>query len=148
MSQSSAPVPLLETRGMSKTYVGNRVLTNVNLQLWPGQILALVGENGAGKSTIIKILSGAIKADDGGTVLVNGEKVDLQSPLDAERVEIVTVYQELSLFPYLSVTENLFYADFHKSKQLINWPDLHRRAEAFLHEFGVELCRSASRCRP
>ncbi len=143
MSQSaervSAPVPLLETQGVSKTYVGIRVLNNINLKLWPGQILALVGENGAGKSTIIKILSGAIQADEGGTVLVNGETVDLQSPLDAERAEIVTVYQELSLFPYLSVTENLFYADFHKHKGPINWPDLHRKAQAFLREFGVDL---------
>ena len=143
MSNSAAPVggpvPLLETQGVSKTYVGIRVLNNVGLKLWPGQILALVGENGAGKSTIIKVLSGAIKADEGGTVLINGEKVDLQSPLDAEKAEIVTVYQELSLFPFLSVTENLFYADFHKHKGPINWPELHREAQTFLREFGVDL---------
>ena len=143
MTASVAPLgantPLLQANGLSKTYAGIRVLNGINLTLWPGQILALVGENGAGKSTIIKILSGAIRADEGGTVLLNGRKIELESPLDAERAEIVTVYQELSLFPALSVTENLFYADFHRMKGRINWPELHRQAEAFLREFGVDL---------
>lgn len=136
---SGGLTPLLQASRLSKTYAGIRVLNGINLTLWPGQILALVGENGAGKSTIIKILSGAVSADEGSTILLNGEKIDLASPLDAERAEIVTVYQELSLFPFLSVTENLFYADFHHIKGRIDWPALHRKAEAFLRDFGVEL---------
>jgi ABC-type sugar transport system ATPase subunit len=143
MTASVAPLgattPLLQANGLSKTYAGIRVLNGINLTLWPGQILALVGENGSGKSTIIKILSGAIRADEGGTVLLNGQRIELESPLDAERAEIVTVYQELSLFPFLSVTENLFYADFHRMKGRINWSELHRKAETFLRDFGVDL---------
>ncbi|MED1205563.1 sugar ABC transporter ATP-binding protein [Heyndrickxia acidicola] len=130
--------PLLEMRNISKSYSGVTVLNHINLKIHAGEILALVGENGAGKSTLIKILSGAIKANEG-ELLINGNKVEFHSPLDAELNEIVTVYQELNLFPDLSVTENLFYANLHKSKGLIKWAELHKEAKRFLNEFGVDL---------
>ncbi|WP_144553736.1 sugar ABC transporter ATP-binding protein [Bacillus sp. X1(2014)] len=130
--------PLLEMRNISKNYSGITVLHNINLKIQAGEILALVGENGAGKSTLIKILSGAIKAN-GGELLINGKKVEFNTPLDAEKSEIVTVYQEFNLFPDLSVTENLFYANFHKSKGTIKWAALHDEAKRFLNEFGVDL---------
>ncbi|SHS62903.1 ABC transporter ATP-binding protein [Mycobacteroides abscessus subsp. abscessus] len=130
--------PLLEMRNISKNYSGITVLDNINLKIHAGEILALVGENGAGKSTLIKILSGAIKAN-AGELIINGEKVEFNTPLDAEKNEIVTVYQEFNLFPDLSVTENLFYANFNKSKRTIKWTALHHEAKKFLNEFGVDL---------
>jgi ABC-type sugar transport system ATPase subunit len=130
--------PLLEMRNISKNYSGITVLNNINLKIHAGEILALVGENGAGKSTLIKILSGAIKAN-GGELLIKGEKVEFNTPLDAEKSEIVTVYQEFNLFPDLSVTENLFYANFYKLRGRIKWASLHKEAKRFLNEFGVDL---------
>jgi ABC-type sugar transport system ATPase subunit len=136
--QVKANLPLLEMRNISKSYSGITVLNNINLKINSGEILALVGENGAGKSTLIKILSGAIKAN-AGEILINGNQVEFHAPLDAEKNEIVTVYQEFNLFPHLSVTENLFFTNFHKTKGRINWRELHKEAERFLDEFGVQL---------
>jgi ABC-type sugar transport system ATPase subunit len=128
----------LEMRNISKSYSGVKVLNNVNLKINSGEILALVGENGAGKSTLIKTLSGAIKAE-AGEILINGQRVEFQTPLDAEKNEIVTVYQEFNLFPHLSVTENLFFNSHHKTKGFIKWKALEQEALRFLREFGVDL---------
>ncbi|MED4604775.1 MULTISPECIES: sugar ABC transporter ATP-binding protein [Paenibacillus] len=130
--------PFLEMRNISKSYSGVKVLHNVNLKMNSGEILALVGENGAGKSTLIKILSGAIKADTG-EIFMSGRQVEFHTPLDAEKNEIVTVYQELNLFPHLSVTENLFFTSYHQTKGFINWRALQEEAQRFLSEFGVHL---------
>jgi ABC-type sugar transport system ATPase subunit len=131
--------PFLEIKNISKTYSGVTVLKNVNFRINSGEVLALVGENGAGKSTLIKVLSGVIKPDDGGEILINGNHVEFHSPRDAEEKNIVTVYQELNLFPDLSITENLFYHQFHKIKGRIKWKELHKEAKRFLDEFGVDL---------
>jgi len=130
--------PLLEMRNISKSYNSVKVLHNINLKINSGEILALVGENGAGKSTLIKILSGAIQADSG-DILLNGKKVNFQTPLDAEKNEIVTVYQELNLFPHLSVAENLFYSRYKNTRGWIRWRKMNEEAEKFLKDFGVHL---------
>lgn len=131
--------PLLETRSLGKRYSGVTVLQDVAFTLRAGEVLALVGENGAGKSTLIKILSGAIEAEPGGEVLIDGQRVTLHTPKDAERAEIVTVYQEFSLFPDLSVTENLFFSQLGGMKWPLRWSKLHREAEKLLAELDVEL---------
>ena len=130
---------LLETRMIGKRYMGVTVLQDVNFTLGEGEILALVGENGAGKSTLIKILSGAIDAEPGGEVFIDGKAVSLHTPQDAERAEIVTVYQEFSLFPDLSVTENLFFNELHTMKWPISWRKLHQKAEKLLADMDVHL---------
>jgi ABC-type sugar transport system ATPase subunit len=135
---ASAP-PLLEARGLGKTYGGVTVLEGVDFSLERGEILALVGENGAGKSTLIKILSGAIQPDPKGEVRIEGSAIPLASPEDADTAGIVTVYQEFSLFPDLSVTENLFFGELRKLGWPIRWGDLHRRAERLLQEMDVRL---------
>ena len=124
---------------IGKRYMGVTVLQDVNFTLGEGEILALVGENGAGKSTLIKILSGAIEAEPGGEVLIDGKAVSLHTPQDAERAEIVTVYQEFSLFPELSVTENLFFSELHTMKWPISWSKLHQKAEKLLADMDVYL---------
>jgi ABC-type sugar transport system ATPase subunit len=130
--------PFLQMRDISKSYSGVRVLHKVNLSVDTREILALVGENGAGKSTLIKTLAGAIRSDEG-EILIQGKKADFQTPLDAENSGIATVYQELNLFPYLTVTENLFFTSFHSRKGPIPWNQLHKEAQEFIETLGLHL---------
>ncbi|HMK97757.1 MAG TPA: ATP-binding cassette domain-containing protein [Acidimicrobiales bacterium] len=104
---AAAPSPVLEARGISKAFGHVQALSGVDLDLLPGEILALVGDNGAGKSTLIKILSGVLQPDTG-EILVNGQRVQLHSPVAARSVGIETVYQELAVIPMMDITENLF----------------------------------------
>ena len=136
--ENSKP-PLLETRSTGKRYLGVTVLRDVNFKLYAGEILALVGENGAGKSTLIKILSGAIEAEAGSQIYIDGNLASLHTPQDAARAGIVTVYQEFSLFPDLSVTENLFFSELRNMKWPIPWGALHVKAEELMRDMGVQL---------
>jgi len=101
------PGPLLEARGLCKSFGSVRALIDVNLDLYPGEVLGLMGDNGAGKSTTVKILSGALQPD-AGEVRINGRPVLLRGPIDARRAGIETVYQDLAVVPMLDVAENLF----------------------------------------
>ncbi|MDR3376679.1 MAG: sugar ABC transporter ATP-binding protein [Ancalomicrobiaceae bacterium] len=101
------PAPILEMRGISKTFGAVRALRGVDLTVWPGEIHALMGENGAGKSTLMKILSGAYRADPGGHLTMDGQEVTVTSPLDALKLGIAVIYQELSLAPNLTVMQNI-----------------------------------------
>ncbi|MDZ4852663.1 MAG: sugar ABC transporter ATP-binding protein [Pirellulaceae bacterium] len=98
---------LLELRSITKRFSGIVALQDVNLSLRSGEILALVGENGAGKSTLMKILSGVYQPDSG-EILLDGEKVALRNPVDAQARGISIIYQEFSLVPSFSVVDNLF----------------------------------------
>lgn len=130
--------PLLEMRGISKSFPGVQALDNVNLTVDSGEVLALVGENGAGKSTLIKILSGANSADSG-EILIDGKEATISAPVDAEQYGIATVYQELNLFPSLSVAENLLFGDYPKKGRVIDWRKMRQEAKEFLAEFGVHI---------
>ncbi|GAA3774095.1 ATP-binding cassette domain-containing protein [Microbacterium kribbense] len=99
--------PLLSLRGINKAFGAVSALTNVDLDVYPGEIVALVGDNGAGKSTLVKILAGVHSADSG-TVLWNGQPATIASPLDAQALGIATVYQDLALCDNLDVVQNLF----------------------------------------
>ncbi|MGJ9469828.1 ATP-binding cassette domain-containing protein, partial [Actinotignum sp. GS-2025b] len=90
-----------------KLFAGTPALSGVSLTVHPGEVVGLVGHNGAGKSTLLKVLSGAYRNDDG-YLEVDGERVTFASPSDALSHGVATVYQELSLLPNLSVTENTF----------------------------------------
>ena len=107
MSRSESTPPLLEMRGISKTFPGVRALDHVRLSVWPGEVHSLMGENGAGKSTLMKILSGAYQADPGGEILLEGKTVVIDGPLAARELGVAVIYQELSLAPNLSVAENI-----------------------------------------
>jgi fructose transport system ATP-binding protein len=100
-------VPVLEARGLIKRYGVVTALNGADFDLYPGEILALIGDNGAGKSTLIKALSGAIVPDQG-EILLNGAIVHFHNPLEARRSGIETVYQDLALAPALDIAENLF----------------------------------------
>jgi len=99
--------PVLEARGVSKAYGAVRALHSVDFQLYAGEVVAIVGDNGAGKSTFIKILSGAVIPDTG-AVLVDGKPAHFRTPLDARRAGIETVYQDLAVVPLLDIETNLF----------------------------------------
>jgi ribose transport system ATP-binding protein len=109
---SSAPAHpddrlVLQMRGISKRYPGARALTGADLDVRRGEVHVIAGENGAGKSTLMKILSGAVRAD-AGEILLDGTRVEFDSPSKARRLGISTIYQELTLVPHLSVAENIF----------------------------------------
>jgi ribose transport system ATP-binding protein len=109
--------PLLALTGISKSFLGVRALTDVSFDVRAGEVHALVGENGAGKSTLMKILGGVLQAD-AGRIVLGGETLDLDGPLDAKRRGIVLIHQELSLVPEMTVAENIFLGSLPR-----HWPN-------------------------
>ncbi|MFN3292726.1 MAG: ATP-binding cassette domain-containing protein [Gemmobacter sp.] len=99
--------PILTARGLVKRYGRVTALDNCDFDLMPGEILAVIGDNGAGKSSLIKALSGAIAVDEG-EIRLDGQPVRFASPLEARGAGIETVYQNLALSPALSIVENMF----------------------------------------
>ena len=99
--------PLLEMLGIGKRFPGVIALNNVSLEVFPGEIVALVGENGAGKSTLMKILGGIHQPDEG-TITINGEAVTIHNVNDSMRLGIGFIHQELNVFPNLDVAANVF----------------------------------------
>ncbi len=114
--------PLVEMRSISKHFGGVRALTDVHLDLFPGEVLGVLGHNGAGKSTLIKILAGAESANDG-SIFVGGQEVTIADPNDARRFGIETIYQELALCGNLDAPANLF-----MGRELHKWGFLRQRA--------------------
>src|SRR5271165_5727872 len=93
-------------RGIGKSFPGVRALDDVSLTLAAGEVLVLVGENGAGKSPLMKILSGALQADEG-EILIDGKRVRIDTPQEAQRLGIGMIYQEFTLIPQLPVPANV-----------------------------------------
>src|SRR4051812_32481010 len=107
MNGSSPSAPLLALTGISKSFPGVRALHDASLTLIPGTVTALIGENGAGKSTIVKILTGIYQADEG-EMRVDGSLVSFASPRDAWAAGVTAIHQETVMFDELSVAENVF----------------------------------------
>ncbi|QFT59222.1 Ribose import ATP-binding protein RbsA [Sulfitobacter sp. THAF37] len=99
--------PMLKARGLVKRYGKVTALDHCDFDLMPGEIMAIIGDNGAGKSSLIKALSGAVVPDDG-TVMLEGKEVHFRSPIDARHAGIETVYQTLAMSPALSIADNMF----------------------------------------
>ena len=99
--------PILLANGLVKRYGRVTALDNCDFELFPGEILAVIGDNGAGKSSLIKALSGAITVDDG-EIHLEGKRIHFSSPLDARAAGIETVYQTLAMSPGLSIADNMF----------------------------------------
>ena len=99
--------PVLYARGLNKRYGKVTALDNCDFDLMPGEILAVIGDNGAGKSSLIKALSGAIQADSG-DIFLEGKKVTFPSPIAARHAGVETVYQTLAMSPALSIADNMF----------------------------------------
>ncbi|MEA2296981.1 MAG: fructose transport system ATP-binding protein [Solirubrobacteraceae bacterium] len=99
--------PILEARGLVKRYGHVTALDGADFDLYPGEILAVIGDNGAGKSSLIKALAGAVVPDEG-EILLDGERVNFKSPIEARQAGIETVYQDLAVAPALDIATNLF----------------------------------------
>jgi rhamnose transport system ATP-binding protein len=129
---------ILELRNITKTFPGVKALTNVHFELKPGEIHALMGENGAGKSTLIKIITGVYKPDDG-DILVNGKKVEMKTPLEAQSLGIAAIYQHVTCFPDLSVAENIFMG--HEKTRFfsktVDWMTMNQKAAELLKQLGA-----------
>ena len=129
--------PILELEGIYKSYGGVKALTDVHLELKPGEVHALVGENGAGKSTLVKIIMGVIQAD-AGTIKINGEEVKIPNPQTAQDLGISAIYQEPMVFPDLNVAENIFIS--HASRgAVVNWLKMFKDANEILGKLDVKL---------
>ena len=128
---------VLVGHGLTKRYPGSVALDGLDIRVRAGEVRALVGMNGAGKSTLVKILSGAVRPD-AGEIFVAGLPAHLDSPLVARNLGIATVYQEFSLVPELSVTENIMLGRWGK-RAVINRRAIARQAEMAVDQLGVRL---------
>jgi ABC-type sugar transport system ATPase subunit len=125
---------IVELHGIDKSFAGFPALKDASFDVRPGEVHALLGENGAGKSTLIRIISG-VHSPDRGEIRIGGEVVRLSSPRDARRRGIATVYQELLLFPELSVAENIFLGNAPRTRWgRIDWAVMRAKARALLEE--------------
>jgi ribose transport system ATP-binding protein len=129
---------MLQMRGICKQFPGVVALNDVALAVQPGEVHVLLGENGAGKSTLVKILSGAVEKD-AGEILLAGRRVEIAGPDHARRLGISSIYQELTLVPYLSVAENVFLGKAPRRWGLVDWRRMRDEAERLLHGLGVRL---------
>lgn len=130
--------PYLVLKNVSKRYGGVVALEGVDFTIFPGEVHGLVGENGSGKSTLVKIITGVVRPEKGAEIEVNGQKVEINNPFDAFRLGIHVVHQDLSLFPNLSVAENILsHRYLEKTQKLINWRDLKAEATRVMDKLGV-----------
>lgn len=127
--------PVLEAKRISKQFGSFYALQDVGFSVYPGEVNVLIGENGAGKSTLMKILSG-VYAKDAGEIFLDGERVEIQSPVKAAALGIGTVYQELTLAPQLSVAENLYLGSDLVTNHLgiVDWKFLYKQSGETLRE--------------
>jgi simple sugar transport system ATP-binding protein len=107
MTVTSTAVPILEARGLTRSFGAVQALVDADFEVYRGEVAALIGDNGAGKSTMVKALSGNL-ALDSGSILFDGREVDLNSPSTASHMGIETVFQDLALAPHLTPPQNMF----------------------------------------
>lgn len=130
--------PFIELRGISKRFAGVQALSGLSLSIQPGEIHCLAGENGSGKSTVIKIMSGVYQADEG-EILIDGMPVGPLSPRRSTDNGIQVIYQDFSLFGNLTVAENLaFNSQIQSGRKLINWRTARAQAEAAVARLGID----------
>ncbi|PAQ00511.1 ATP-binding cassette domain-containing protein [Mesorhizobium mediterraneum] len=142
--------PILTARGLVKRYGRVTALNSCDFDLYPGEILAVIGDNGAGKSTLIKAISGAVIPDEG-TIELDGKQVLFKSPIEAREAGIETVYQNLALSPALSIADNMFLGrEIRKPGFLGDWlrmldrPAMEKRARDKLTELGLMTIQNIS----
>jgi ribose transport system ATP-binding protein len=140
-STASPNEPLLRIEKLSKTFGGTRALRDVELEIAPGEIHALVGQNGCGKSTLIKTLAGYHHADPGAAAWFDGEEFDLSAVADARHDRLRFVHQDLGLVTELSALDNLALSRGYARTRLgsINWSEQEKAARALIGRFGVDL---------
>ena len=129
---------ILELKDVVKTFGGVTALNGVRFQLKKGEIHALMGENGAGKSTFIKVITG-VHQPDSGEMLLEGERITLRNTQDSAKLGIAAIYQHVTAFPDLSVTENIFMGQEIKTKAgFYNWKLMTKRAKELIKRLEKE----------
>ncbi|WP_420960313.1 ATP-binding cassette domain-containing protein [Brucella sp. IR073] len=149
-SVNASGQPILSARGLVKRYGRVTALDHADFDLYPGEILAVIGDNGAGKSSLIKALSGAISPDEG-EIRLDGKPVHFRSPMDARAAGIETVYQNLALSPALSIADNMFLGrEIRKPGvlgrvfRMLDRPAMERTAREKLSELGLMTIQNIS----
>ncbi len=137
MPAPTDPRPVLSLDHISKNFPGVRALSSVSLDLYAGEVTALVGENGAGKSTVVKILTG-IYQPDAGNIQIDGNRLALTTPIDAAHSGITAIHQETVLFDDLSIAENIFIGHAPRTRfGLIDWKTMNHNAAILLDRIGA-----------
>mgnify|MGYP001020729276 CR=1 FL=1 len=130
---------ILELKDVVKTFGGVKALNGVHFQLKRGEIHALMGENGAGKSTFIKVITG-VHQPDSGIMLLDGEQVTLRNTMDSAKLGIAAIYQHVTAFPDLTVTENIFMGREIKNKfGFYDWKTMRQRAKELIDPLSAEI---------
>ena len=129
---------LLEMKGIQKSFYGNQVLRDVDFTLEAGTVHALMGENGAGKSTLMNILDGIHKRD-GGTIRIDGQEVEINSPSEAQEKGIAMIHQELTTIPEMSVAENIYLGREPVKRGFIDYKKMYQDTSELLKMLNIEL---------
>jgi len=142
--------PILQANGLIKRFGRVVALTGVDFELYPGEVLAVIGDNGAGKSSLIKCLSGAMTPDEG-QIYLNGEPVNFKRPQDARAVGIETVYQTLAVAPALDIATNMFLGRERRRSgplgsvlRMLDKPGMIRDARAAVQDLGIATIQNMS----
>jgi len=126
---------------ISKYFPGIKALDEVDFKIRSGEVHALVGENGAGKSTLVKVITGIYQPTKG-SIIMNGEKVTFPSPIHSQKAGISAIHQEATMFPELSVVENIFMGHHIKKlkRGLLDWEEMKKRTRELLDrlEMGID----------
>lgn len=131
--------PIIELKGISKYFSGIRVLNNIDLTVYPGEVLCLVGENGSGKSTMIKIVSGVFTYEEG-LLKINGKAYPKISPEQSINAGIQVIYQDFSVFHELTVAENITMSlQVQKRKVMVDWKANEKLAKKVLEKIGISI---------
>ena len=131
--------PVLKVSGINKSFSGHRVLKDIDLTIYPGERLCLVGENGCGKSTLIKIISGVYRADSG-SIELNGRSYTELLPATSIKEGVQVIYQDFSVFPNLTVAENISLGtQLVGGNRLVNWKRMRKQAGESLDMIGVDM---------
>ena len=128
---------ILELKGITKIFPGVKALDRVSFQLKAGEIHALMGENGAGKSTFIKVITGVHRAEEG-EMYLDGRRVDFRSPLDAQNAGIAAIYQHVTSYPHLTVAENIFMGHEIRKHGIMQWKKMNEAAGALLRQLDAD----------
>jgi simple sugar transport system ATP-binding protein len=127
-------------RNINKRYAGVKALDAVDFEIYQGEIHCLVGENGSGKSTLIKIISGAVQPDEGAQIEINGKLLHGYQAIDTIHMGVEVIYQDLSLFPNLTVYENIALGEWISAgKQWVDWSEMRGIARRAMQRIGIDL---------
>ncbi len=130
----------ISLKNVSKTFPGVKALTDINFDVRRGEVHGLIGENGAGKSTLIKVLAGVHQPDPGAEIIIDGERVEHLTPTESMRRGVMVIYQDFSLFPTLTVKENIAFSEqIDKKRRIINWKEIEETSKRALGIMGVDI---------